>query len=62
MLEDSDPALRRAAGLPLAEAWPSSVVVLQVIVALRAKIGLSDSYSARMLGRIGPAANAASLC
>ncbi len=59
MLEDSDPALRRAAAVPLAEAWPSSVVVPRLIDALKSQNRAVRSYSARMLGRIGPAASAA---
>ena len=59
MLEDSDPALRRAAAVPLAEAWPTSVIVPRLIETLNSQNRAVRSYSARMLGRIGPAASAA---
>jgi HEAT repeat protein len=59
MLEDSDPAVRRAASGALAVAWPTSVVVPTLIDALKSQNRAARSYSALMLGRIGPEAKEA---
>jgi HEAT repeat protein len=59
MLDDSSPLIRESAQQALSAAWPTSVVVPSLIDSLKDPNRRIRYHAARLLGRVGPEANAA---